>query len=72
MSYHEHPRALRLEIGREADALMFYSGPEAYSVACQRAAEASSDEMAKAWSGVAAAIGRKTGRRRSLLGYLLH
>jgi hypothetical protein len=72
MSYHEHPRALRLEIDREADALMFYSGSEAYSVACRRAAEASSDEMAKAWSGVAAAIGRRTGMRRSLLGYLLH
>jgi hypothetical protein len=72
MSYHEHSRGLRLEIGREADALMFYAGAEAYSLACQRAEEASSDGMAKAWSGVAATIGRRTGMRRSLLGYLLH
>lgn len=71
MSNHEHPR-LRLEIDHEADALMFYAGAEAYSVACQRAEEASSDEMAKAWSGVAATIGRKTGKRSSLLAYLLH
>jgi hypothetical protein len=72
MSYHEHPRALRLEVGREADALMLYAGAEAYSVACQRAEEASSDEMAKAWSGVAAAIGRRTAKHWPLLSYLLH
>ena len=71
MSGHEHAR-LRLEIGREADALMFYAGSQAYSVACQRAEEASSAEMAKAWSGVAATIGRRTGMRRSLLDYLIH
>jgi len=71
MSGHDHSR-LRLEIGREADALMSYAGPRAYSVACQRAEEASSAEMAKAWSGVAAAIGRRTGMRRSLLDYLIH
>ena len=71
MSNHEQPR-LRLEIDHEADALMFYAGAEAYSVACQRAEEASSDEMAKAWSGVAATIGRKTAKRPSLLAYLLH
>jgi hypothetical protein len=72
MSYHEHSKGLRLEIRREADALMFYAGAEAYSVACQRAEEASSGDMAKAWSGVAGTIGRRTGMRRSLLGYLLH
>jgi hypothetical protein len=72
MSYHEHPRALRLEIGYEASALMFYVGAEASSVARQRAEEASSDDMAKAWRGVAAAIGRRTAKRRPLLGYLLH
>ena len=52
MSYHEHPRALRLEIDREATALMFDLGAQAYSVACRRAEEASSDEMAQGWSGV--------------------
>ena len=71
MSAHDHPK-WRLEIGREADALMFYAGPQAYLVACQRAEEASSAEMAKAWSGVAAAIGRRTGTRRSVLDYLIH
>jgi hypothetical protein len=71
MSYHEHPR-LRLEIDHEAEALMLNLGAEAYSVARQRAEEASSNEMARGWSGVAAAIGRRMGKRRPLLGYLLH
>ena len=71
MSGYDHPK-LRIEVGREADALMFYAGSRAYSVACQRAEEASSAEMAKAWSGVAAVIGRRTGMRRSLLDYLIH
>jgi hypothetical protein len=70
MSHQEHPR-LRLEIEHEADALMLNLGAEAYLVACRRAEEASSDEMAKGWSGVAAAIGRRTGKRRPLLSYLL-
>lgn len=72
MSYHEHPGALRLEIDHEADALIFYAGAEAYSMARQRAEESSSDEMAKAWTGVAAAIGRRAAKRRPLLSYLLH
>jgi hypothetical protein len=72
VSYHENPRALRLEIGHEADALIQNLGAEAYSVACRRAEEASSDEMAKDWTGVAAAIDRRTGKRRPLLAYLLH
>jgi hypothetical protein len=71
MSYHEYPR-LRLEIDHEAKALMLNLGAEAYSAARQRAAEASSAEMAKGWSGVAAAIGRRTAKRRPLLSYLLH
>jgi hypothetical protein len=71
MSYHEQPR-LRLEIDREANALMFDLGAEAYSVACQRAEEASSDEMARAWTGVAALIERRTAKRSSLLSYLIH
>ncbi len=72
MSYHEHPRALRLEIDHEANALMFEFGAEAHSAARRRAEEASSDEMAKAWSGVAVAIDRRTAKRPSLLTYLLH
>jgi hypothetical protein len=71
MSYHEHPK-LRFEIDHEAEALMLNLGAGAYSVACQRAEEASSDEMAKGWSGVAAAIGRRTAKRRPVLAYLLH
>jgi hypothetical protein len=51
---------------------MLNLGAEAYSVARQRAAEASSDEMAKGWSGVAATIGRRMGKRRPLMSYLLH
>jgi len=58
MLYRERPRGLRLEIEREANALMSSSGAKAYSVACQRAKEARSDEMAEDWSRVAAAISR--------------
>jgi len=71
MLYHEYPRKLRLEIDREANAMMLNLGAEALSVARQRAEEASSDEMARAWIGVAAAIGRRTAKRRPLLAYLL-
>lgn len=71
MSYHEHPR-LRFEIDREAEALMLNLGAEAYSAARQRAEEASSDEMARGWSGVAATIGRRMRKRRPVLAYLLH
>jgi hypothetical protein len=61
----ERPRSLRLEIGHEANALIFSNGAKAYSVACQRAEEASSDEIANDWSEVAAAIGRRTRKRPS-------
>ena len=47
-------------------------GAQAYWVARRRAEEASSDEMAKGWTGVAAAIERRTAKRSSLLSYLLH
>jgi hypothetical protein len=63
MLYRERPRGLRLEIELEANALMLSSGAKAYSVACQRAEEASSDEMANDWSGVAVAISRRMGKR---------
>ncbi len=72
MLYRERPRRLRLEIELEANALMLNSGAEAYSVACQRAREASSDEMANDWSRVAAAISRSAGKRPSLLAHEFH
>ena len=72
MSHHQHQKALRLEIDREANALMTPVGAQAYWVARRRAEEASSDEMAKGWTGVAAAIERRTAKRTSLLTYLLH
>ena len=40
---------------------------QAYSIALKRAEEASSDEMARDWSGVAATIARRSGTRASLL-----
>jgi len=63
MSYRQRPRELRLGISVEADALISDLGVGAYSVARQRALEASSDAMAKDWTGVALAIARKTRRR---------
>jgi hypothetical protein len=66
----ERPRGLRLEIELEANALMSSSGAKAYSVACQRAKEASSDEMAEDWSRVAAAISR--GKAPSLPAHEFH
>ena len=72
MSHHAHQGALRLQIDREASALMIALGPQAYWAARRRAEESSSDEMAKGWSGVAAAIERRTAKRASLLSYLLH
>lgn len=59
MLYRERQRGLRLEIELEADALITNSGADAYSTACRRAIEASSDEMVDDWSRVAAAIGRR-------------
>jgi hypothetical protein len=72
MSHHQHQKALRLEIDHEAKALITAVGAQAYWVARRRAEEASSDEMAKGWTGVAAAIERRTAKRTSLLSYLLH
>jgi hypothetical protein len=72
MENRERRRRLRLGIEREANALISNSGANAYSIACERAKEASSDEIANDWSGVAAAIGRRTGKRRSLLAYVFH
>lgn len=72
MSHHAHKQALRLEIDHEASALMIALGAQAYWAARRRAEEASSDEMAKGWTGVAALIERRTAKRSSLLSYLIH
>jgi hypothetical protein len=57
---------LSLEIELEANALIMNNGAKAYSVARQRAEEASSDEMANDWNGIAAAISRRTRKATSL------
>jgi hypothetical protein len=67
MANRQRMRGLRLGIGHEAEALMSSLGGEAYWVARRRAEEASSDELARDWTGVAGVIARKTGRRQSLL-----
>ena len=71
MLHREHLR-LSLEIELAANVLITNSGAEAYSVARQRAEEASSDEMANDWNGVAAAISRRTAKRPSLFAYRFH
>ena len=72
MVYRQRPRGLRLEVDREAEALVSTLGGQAYLVARQRAEEASSEDMAKEWSVVAAAIARKTGGRQSLFAAMFH
>ena len=72
MSNRHRPQGLQLGIDREVEALMSSMGGEGYWVARQRAEEASSEDMAKGWSVVAAAIARKTGRRQSLLATMFH
>ena len=67
MSKRERPRAVRLGIDLEADALLSMSGAQAYSIALKRAEEASSEEIARDWSVVAATVARKSGVRSSLL-----
>jgi hypothetical protein len=67
MLQRERPRRLRLGIELEADALLSSSGAQAYSIALKRAKEASSEEMARGWSVVAAKVARKSGVRSSLL-----
>ena len=67
MLQRERPGKVRLGIELEADALLSVSGKQAYSIALKRAEEASSDEMARDWSVVAATVARKSGARSSLL-----
>ncbi len=58
MSHHE-PRALRLMVAFEAEALIANFGGEAYAVACQRAEESSSEMLAADWREVVLTIARK-------------
>src|SRR5271157_1241301 len=67
MLQRERQRRVRLGIELEADALLSISGVQAYSIALKRAEEASSDEMVRDWSVVAATVARRSGRRASLL-----
>jgi len=67
MLQRERPRKVRLGIDVEADALLSIAGAQAYPIALKRAEEASSDEMARDWSVVAATVARKSGARSSLL-----
>ena len=67
MLQRERPRKVRFGIELEADALLSISGAQAYSIALRRAEEASSDEMARDWSVVAATVARRSGVRSSLL-----
>ena len=67
MLQRERQRRVRLGIELEADALLSISGVQAYSIALKRAEEASSDEMVRDWSVVAATVTRKSGARSSLL-----
>jgi hypothetical protein len=67
MLQRERPQGVRLGIEVEADALLSTSGMQAYSIALERAEGASSDEMARDWSVVAATIARRSGTRASLL-----
>ena len=67
MLQRERQRRVRLGIELEADALLSISGVQAYSIAFKRAEEASSDEMVRDSSVVAATVARKSGVRSSLL-----
>jgi hypothetical protein len=58
MCDHE-PRAPRLVVAHEAEALIADFGSEAFAVACQRAEEASSETLAADWREVALTISRK-------------
>ena len=72
MSHRQASRALRLGIDHEAQALISLMGAEGYWVALRRAEEASSEEMARDWSGVANVIARRTRKGHSLLATVLH
>jgi hypothetical protein len=68
----QHPHELRLAVSSAAEALISDLGGEAYAVARWRSEEASSDLLARDWSEVALLVARKTGRRSSLIAWMLH
>ncbi len=73
MTHRQHHRPLQLSIATEAEALVTAFGAEALRTAQRRALEASSDQMAKDWTGVAAAIAsRRRMRLASIVPNLLH
>jgi len=63
MLHAQRPRGVRLGVDFEANALIAALGAEAYSAACLRAKEASSDEIARDWTDVAGVIARRMRRR---------
>jgi hypothetical protein len=65
MLHQRRPQALRLEIVLEAETLLSNSGIDALSIASRRAQEASSEQMERDWSRVAATIARRTRKRTS-------
>ena len=71
MLHAQRPRGVRLGVDFEAKVLMASLGAGAYSAACLRAQEASSDEMAQDWTYVAGVIARRTRRRSGFLASML-
>jgi hypothetical protein len=70
MSNQNRSPGLRLEVDHEASALISIWGSQAHSIAMQRAAEASSEQLVSDWDSVALAIARKSGKRPTLLSHL--
>lgn len=68
----QHSRGVRLGVDHEASALIASFGSEAFSAACLRAEEASSDEMARGWTEVAETIARRMRRRHGLIASMMH
>jgi hypothetical protein len=72
MSHRQRPQGLRLGIDFETQALISISGDEAYRVARPRAEEASTIQIARDWSVVAAAIARRAGGCQSFFAGIFH
>ena len=62
----QRPNGVRLGVKFEAKALIANLGADAYSTACLRAEEASSEDMAKGWRDVASRIARTTRRNAGI------
>ena len=60
MLHTQRQQGVRLGVDFEAMALIANRGAEAYSAACLRAEEASSEALARDWSEVASVIARRT------------